>query len=168
MTTSNDLTLANSGKASLPYIERSRQYYEAQGFTAHYQYAQFDEKPFAPLPKPLSNCTVGLVTTSSTYPREPLEPRRVDSGSTLFAPKTLFTADLSWDKDATHTDDIETYCPIESLQRLADQGMIGALSRRFHCAPTEYSHRATLQQDAPELLRRLREDEADVALLVPL
>jgi hypothetical protein len=34
--------------------------------------------------------------------------------------------------------------------------------------PTEYSQRRTIEQDAPEILRRCREDEADAALLVPL
>jgi hypothetical protein len=34
--------------------------------------------------------------------------------------------------------------------------------------PTEYSQRRTLEIDAPDLLTRLREDETDVALLVPL
>jgi len=34
--------------------------------------------------------------------------------------------------------------------------------------PTDYSQRRTLEQDAPEILRRCREDEVDVALLVPL
>jgi len=39
---------------------------------------------------------------------------------------------------------------------------------RFHCVPTDYSQRRTREQDAPALLERLREDAADVALLVPL
>jgi hypothetical protein len=34
--------------------------------------------------------------------------------------------------------------------------------------PTEYSQRATSERDAPEILRRCREDGADAALLVPL
>jgi len=34
--------------------------------------------------------------------------------------------------------------------------------------PTDYSQRRTIEQDAPEVLARCREDAADVALLVPL
>jgi hypothetical protein len=34
--------------------------------------------------------------------------------------------------------------------------------------PTEYSQRRTREQDAPEILRRSREDGADAALLVPM
>jgi len=46
-------------------------------------------------------------------------------------------------------------------------GRLGALTPRFHGAPTNRSQRVTLETDAPELLRRCRDDGADVALLVP-
>ncbi len=150
------------------YIRRSREYYEAQGFERAYRYAHHAAAPFARLPKPLSECTLGLITTASTYPRASLEPRRVDSGPVTPPPERLFADDLSWDKRATHLDDINTYCPIEHLQALIAEGSIGALAPRFHCAPTEYSQSTTSEQDAPELHRRLVEDQADVALLVPL
>ena len=152
----------------VPYIRRSREYYEAQGFERAYRYAHHPDAPFAALPKPLNACTLGLVTTASTYARASLEPRIIDSGSTLTPPERLFTDDLSWDKQATHTDDLNTFCPIEHLQALADQSVIGALAPRFHCAATEYSQRTTLEKDAPEIHQRLLEDGADVALLIPL
>jgi len=152
----------------VPYMRRSREYYEAQGFERAYQYAHHETAPFTRLPKPLSDCTLGLVTTASTYSRAPLEPRKVDSGPTSPPPEKLYTADLSWDKQTTHTDDVNTFCPVVHLQALVQEGVIGALADRFHCAPTEYSQRATLEKDAPELHRRLLEDGADIALLVPL
>ena len=152
----------------VPYMARSRAYYEAQGFEKPYLYAQHDNAPFAALPKPLAQCTLGLVTTASLYHRKPLEPRRIDSASTSQPPERLHTDDLSWDKQATHTDDINSFCPIDPLQELAAVGRIGALAPHFHCAPTDYSQRATLEQDAPEILRRLQDDRADIALLVPL
>ena len=153
--------------APLAYMQRTRAYYEAQGFERAYRYAHFAQTPFTPLAKPLSACTLGLVTTASTYPRAPLEPRKIDSASSRSTPK-LYADDLSWDKQATHLEDVNSYCPVEWLQMLVAQGELGALAPRFHCAPTEYSHRMTLDKDAPEILRRLREDSADVALLVPL
>jgi hypothetical protein len=150
------------------YMARTRAYYQAQGFEHAYQWAHHDSAPFAPLTRLLADCTLGLVTTASTYPRAELEPRKVDSGSTLEPPARLYTADLSWDKGATHTDDVNSFCPIAPLRRLVAQGRLGALAPRFHCAPTEYSQRDTSTHDAPEILRRLREDGAEVALLVPL
>ena len=150
------------------YMDRTRAYYEAQGFERAYAYAQHDDAPFSPLPKPLAECTVGVVTTASLAPRAPLEPRKVDSASTSAPPERLHADDLSWDKEATHLEDRESFCPIGHLRALAEAGVIGALAPRFHCAPTEYSQRATREQDAPELLKRLREDGADVAVLCPL
>jgi hypothetical protein len=44
---------------------------------------------------------------------------------------------------------------------------IGALTSRLHGAPTNRSHRVTMETDAPELLRRCQEDAADAILLVP-
>ena len=153
---------------SVGYMARTRKYYEAQGFEHAYQYAQHDSAPFTPLPKPLEQCTIGLVTTASIMPRANLEPRVIGSASTVQPPEKLFTNDLSWDKEATHTDDINSFCPIRALKDLSNNGIIGNIANRFHCAATEYSHRITREKDAPELLRRLREDGADIALLVPL
>jgi len=156
-----------NSSAPVAYIDRTRAYYEAQGFEKAYRYAHFDSAPFTAMSRPLAQCTVGLVTTASTYRRASLEPRKIDSGSTLTTP-TLYADDLSWDKQATHLDDINSYCPVNLLRELAEAHHIGGLAPRFHCAATEYSHRMTMEQDAPEILRRLREDEVDVALLVPL
>lgn len=153
---------------AVAYMARTRTYYAAQGFERPYTYARHDDAPFAPLPRPLAQCTLGLVTTASLHPREPLEPRRVASAPCEPAPARLYTDDLSWDKEATNTDDVASFCPIAALRRLEQEGALGRVAKRFHCAPTEYSRRTTEQEDAPEILRRLRQDGADVALLVPL
>ena len=155
-------------EGAVRYIDRTHAYYDAQGFEDRYRYAEHDDAPFTPLEKPLSASTVGLVTTASIEHRAPLAPRKVDSGSTEAPPERLFTDDLSWDKNATHTDDRESFLPVDVLKALATEGRVGAVAPRFHCAPTEYSQRATREQDAPEILRRLLQDGADVALLLPL
>ena len=149
------------------YIDRSHSYYRAQGFTEDYRYARHDSAPFAPLPKPIADCTLGLVTTASTYERASLEPRKVDTGE-LKEGVSLYAGDLSWDKDATHLDDLNSFFPVASLNGLVTQGVIGRLTSNFQCLPTEYSHRATLEHDAPEIHARLLADGADIALLVPL
>ena len=48
------------------------------------------------------------------------------------------------------------------------EGRIGGLAPRFHGVPTEYSQRKTLEEDAPQVLARLRDDGADAAILCPL
>ncbi len=46
-------------------------------------------------------------------------------------------------------------------------GRVGGVTPRFHGAPTNRSHRVTVETDAPEILRRCQEDGADAAILVP-
>ncbi len=94
--------------------------------------------------------------------------KEVWSGGTSKPPERLYTSDLAWDKETTHTDDVESFLPIERLRAHLVAGRIGSLAARFHGVPTEYSQRRTIEVDAPEVLRRCREDEVDVALLVPL
>jgi D-proline reductase (dithiol) PrdB len=152
----------------VPYMERTRQFYEAQGFTKAYAWAHFDDIPFTPLEKPLADCRLGYVTTASTYARAATDARFVDSGSMSSPPERLYGDDLSWDREATHMNDRSSYFPVGYLNAMVADGRVGGLADRFHCIPTEYSQRRTLESDAPEILRRLNEDQIDIALLVPL
>ena len=150
------------------YMERSRLYYEAQGFEKAYRWATFDDVPFTPLTKPLSECRLGIVTTSATYARTSMDTRAVDTGTTMPPPERLFADDLSWDKKATHLEDRESYFPILQLERAVDDGRLGSVSPRFYCVPTSYSHRESLTEDGPKIRELCREDDVDIALLVPL
>ena len=46
------------------YIDLSREYYAAHGYTQPYKWMSHEEVPFAKLSKPLSQCRVGLFTTT--------------------------------------------------------------------------------------------------------
>ncbi len=46
------------------------------------------------------------------------------------------------------------------------EGRIGGLSPRFYGTPTNRSQATTIEQDCADLLGLLREDEADVAVIV--
>ena len=150
------------------YIDRTRRYYEAQGFEKPYAWARFDDTPFTPPAKPVAESTLALVTTAALYDRQASDPRYVASGETAQPPERLFGNDLSWDKRATHLDDLNSYFPVDRLGELIEEGRLGGLTRRFHCVPTEYSQRRTMGKDAPDVLERCRQDGADIALLVPL
>ncbi len=94
--------------------------------------------------------------------------RQVHSGSSTKIPDALHTAELAWDKEATHTNDLASFFPLELLQQFVAEGRIGRLAERYHCVPTDYSQRHTLEVDAPKILQACQEDEVDIALLVPL
>ena len=55
------------------YIDKTRAYYEAEGYAKPYEWAHFDHIPFTPFAsvgKPLSQCRVGVVTTSEMARRD--------------------------------------------------------------------------------------------------
>lgn len=150
----------------VPYMERTRQYYRALGYTKDYVWATFAEVPFAPLHKPLSETRIALITTAN--PPDCSGIRHLWQGSTASPPSVLHTGDLAWDKESTHTEDRESFLPIEVASKLAAEGVFAGLTSRFHGVPTDYSHLKTSEVVAPKVLERLREDGADAAILCPL
>ena len=51
------------------YMKRIREYYLGQGYEKPYEWAHFEDVPFAPLTKPLSESTVTLFSTSDVSVR---------------------------------------------------------------------------------------------------
>ncbi len=159
-----------STAATVDYMERTRLYYRALGYQPDYVWAQFQDVPFTQLRKSLPATRIALITTAGPLDRSNRDARgrkQVWSAAVAAAPQA-FDTDLAWDKEATHTDDRETFLPIDAASKLAAAGKFAGLTARFHGAPTDYSHRKTLEQDAPDLLRRLRDDGADAAILSAL
>jgi Glycine/sarcosine/betaine reductase selenoprotein B (GRDB) len=172
------MTQAADHDSPVPYMQRTRDYYVALGFTAPYRWAHYVDVPFTPLAKPLAQARLALITTAAPY-----QPGVGDQGPgarynaaakfyQVYSDSTETIPDLrishvGYDRTHTAADDPNTWFPLRQLQLAVKAGRIGALTPRFHGAPTNRSQRVTNETDAPELLRRCREDAADVALLVP-
>jgi D-proline reductase (dithiol) PrdB len=155
-----------SHRTHVSYIDKSREYYAASGYERPYRWARYEDVPFSRLGKPLSQSRIGVVTTADRAPGA--APRTAK----LFAAPNgegggLFT-EKSWDREATHTRDPETYLPLARLTEHVTAGHVASLSPRFYGVPTDYSQRLTLEHDAPQIEAWMREDGVDVALLVPL
>lgn len=150
------------------YMQKTRNFYRAQGYTKDYQWAHYTDVPFSHLKKPLSECKVAVVTTAMPDSDTGRAQRQVYSCPSLPIPSSMYTDELSWHKSMTHTNDVASFLPLMQLKRCEDEGLIGELGGRFHTIPTEYSQRNTLQNDAPEVLTRCQQDAVDVAILVPL
>src|SRR6202045_5361909 len=164
--------------APIPYMARTREYYQAIGYTIPYRWAHFIDAPFQPLRKPLSRSRVTIVTTAA-----PFDPQKGDQGPgakynggakfySVYDGDTSKTHDLrishiAYDRLHTSADDSGTWFPLPQLQRLASQGRIGKNAPRFFGAPTSRSHRVTLETDAPDILARCRADQVDAGVLVP-
>ena len=160
-------------RSFISYIDRTRQYYAAQGYEEPYRWAHHAAVPFASLAKPLADSCVTVVTTASPFVDQGAQKdapvaKQVWSGETDTTPDRLYTDDLAWDKESTHTNDVESFLPLAALRALVAEGRIGSLARRYHGVPTDYSQRRTREEDAAEILARCREDGVDIALLVPL
>lgn len=161
-------------RSFVSYIDRTREFYAAQGYDKPYRWAHHTAVPFTPLAKPLAESRVAVVTTASPFIGQDGHEgvlrggKEVWSGETAVTPERLYTDDLAWDKESTHTNDVESFVPLGSLRAFVKEGRIGSLAKRFHGVPTDYSQRRTLEVDAPEILARCREDAVDIALLVPL
>jgi len=175
MTPSRDADLADQDQP-IRYIERTHRWYGALGYGNPYRYAEYAEVPFTPLAQPLPESRVALLTTAAPY-----RPDKGDQGAgAAYNAAAKFFAVYSGDTTVDHdlrvshvavdhahlSDDQNCWFPLPALRRAVARGRIGALTPRFHGVPTNRSQRHTLEVDAPEVLKRCREDGADVAVLV--
>lgn len=159
------------------YMERTRAYYAALGY-APYEWACFADVPFSQLKRPLAQSSVALVTTAAPHdpakgdqgPGAPYNAAakfyRVYSGSSATDPD-LRISHVAIDRAHTTAEDQNSYFPLAALRRAADRGQIGGLAPRFHGLPTNRSQRTTIDVDCAELVRRVTEDQAEAAILVP-
>jgi hypothetical protein len=159
-------------------MQRTRDYYVALGYANPYRWAHFADVPFAPLRAPLERTRLALITTAAPHrpeagdqgPGAPYNAAakfyQVYSAPTEKAP-WLGISHVGYDRRHTTAADVNTYFPLARLREAVAAGRIGALTERFHGAPTNRSHRTTVEADVPEILRRCREDGAEAALLVP-
>jgi hypothetical protein len=161
----------------IPYLQRIRDYYLTLGYGTPYRWAQYADVPFQALTKSLKDSTVALITTAAPY-----QPDKGDQGpgarynsSAKFY--KVYSGDTSADHDVrishvgydrihTTAEDMNTWFPLPAMRRLQAKGRFGRIARHFHGAPTNRSHRTTLDVDCPEILMRCRADAVDAAILV--
>lgn len=176
--TEKDLGFAPEEDAPISYMTRTRDWYLALGYGNPYRWAHYEEVPFSPLKKPLSQTTVALLTTASPY-----DPAKGEQG--VGAPYNaeakfykVYSGESALDHDVrishvaidrknTTMEDRNTWFPLPALRAAATTGRIGRLSSRFHGIPTNRSQRHTIEVDCPEVLRRCQEDGVEAVVLVP-
>src|SRR6201992_695730 len=172
------LGFASEEDVPIPYMARTREYYQAIGYATPYRWAHYVAAPFQPLRKPLGQSRVAIVTTAA-----PFDPAKGDQGPgakynggakfySVYDGDSSKTHDLrishiAYDRVHTSADDSGTWFPLTQVQRLSREGRIGDLAPRSFGAPTNRSHRVTLETDAPEILARCRTDQVDAVVLVP-
>jgi D-proline reductase (dithiol) PrdB len=156
------------------YVDTLDTKYGSLGFPP-YDWSRYDDAPFAPLAKPLSQCTVSLLTSGGVS-RCGLPPFQADARNDLRldevapdAPSNDFQIHDSYYDHADADRDLNCVFPIDRLRELAAAGEIGAVAPRLWSGfmGRIYRRRAVMEEKAPELVRALKEDGVDLLVAVP-
>jgi D-proline reductase (dithiol) PrdB len=178
MPSDDQTSFASDEDAPIRYMARTRDYYAAIGYTTPYRWAHYIEAPLQPLRKPLAQSRITIITTAA-----PFDPAKGDQGpgakyngaakfysaydGDTAKPHDLRISHVAYDRVHTSAEDSGSWFPLPQLIRLARAKRIGEVAPRFFGAPTNRSHRVTIETDAPEILARCRADQVDAAVLVP-
>ncbi len=174
---SERLPVPSTEVAPISYITRSGAYYTTLGYEEPYRWAHHTEAPFAPLARPLSECRIGIVTSAAPYRPEfgdqgPHAPYNAEAKFRHVytlpsdAPPDLRISHIGYDRAHTTAEDQDSYFPLKRLREAEAAGRIGSIAARFYGIETTRSQRQTNERDAPEVLRLMREDGVDAAILV--
>ena len=136
--------------------------------------------PWTPLPKPLSECKVALLSSAGIALKDdqPFDQEGERQNPWWGDPTHRIIPKTATEKDVRlyhlHIDpsyaeqDLNCLFPLQRLQEMEDSGRIGRMSER-HYSIMGYilKPERLLQETVPAMIRNLREDMADVVVLVP-
>lgn len=147
--------------------------YERLGYPAYEWVRSAGPPPFTPLTKPLSECRLGLVASGGIYAAGQVAFHYKDDTSIRGIPReapmeSLRTAHFAYDQADARADPNCVF-PLGTLRGLVAEGVIGELTTHAHTFMGGiYSARRVREEVAPALVERLRDERADIALLVPV
>ena len=128
--------------------------------------------PFARPEKPLDDSRIALVTTGGVHlPGQ----RRFDiddfEGDCSYREIPTAAEDLTWTHAYYRPDegsDLDAVFPLKTLRGLVEDGLVGELGpRHFSFMGAIHNPTALVEVTAPEVARKLVEDDADAVLLTP-
>ena len=136
--------------------------------------------PWTPLPKPLSECNVALLSSAGIALKDDLpfdqegEHQNPWWGDPTYRviPKTTTEKDVRLYHlhiDPSHAEqDLNCLFPLQRLQEMEKSGRFGRMSER-HYSIMGYilKPERLLRETVPAMIRNLKEDMADVVVLVP-
>jgi hypothetical protein len=178
MSKASELVFAPEWDQPVRYMERTRSYYLGLGYDNPYVWAHYSNAPFAPLKKPLNQSILGLITTAVPYDAN---KGNQGPGATYNAAAKFYQpyqhliegkidlriAHVGIDRKNANMEDMSCWFPLSAAKQAVRDGKIQSLSPHFYGLPTNRSQRHTLEVDAPLILKMLRADKVDVAVLIP-
>ena len=158
----------------IEYVTRLNEFYRSQGFPV-YRWTINLSAPLAKLGQPLNRCRVAMLTSGGVSRKDApgFDPQaRNDLRLDAIGRDTSAHFFAINDDYYSHTDaerDINCVFPIDRLRELAAAGEIGEV------APHQYSgfmgriyvRSAVVNEAAPALVRKLRDESVDAFVLVP-
>jgi D-proline reductase (dithiol) PrdB len=149
-----------------------------QIFMRTYRYRQFDWRLGAVLQKPLSQARIAVVTSAAFFrPDQPSFDASIRGGDYSFREipleTDLATLQIGHKSDAFNHSGIESdknvALPLDRLRELNAEGRIGDIAPRHYSLMGSISAPARLiSVTAPEIARRLAEDQVNGVLLTPV
>jgi D-proline reductase (dithiol) PrdB len=134
---------------------------------------EFDSAPCTPLPKPLSECTLAIVTTAGIHRRDDKpftggdQTYRVIPSSSAQADILQSHASIGFDRSATYRD-LNVVFPLDRVRELVERGALAALAPNFYSFMGAQRDTTRIQEETgPEVGRRLAEAGVDVVLITP-
>jgi D-proline reductase (dithiol) PrdB len=156
------------------YVDRLNKFYSSQGFPP-YDWTINEEAPLTQLTKPLAECRVSMLTAGgvSRCAAAPWNPNarndlRLDE-ITSDAPSDDFQIHDAYYDHGDADRDLNCLFPIDRLHELAADGVIKEVASRFWSGfmGRIYKRTTVIEETAPALAARLREDGVDLFVLVP-
>lgn len=156
------------------YIERTRATYDKLGYPP-YRWFHADSPPaFTKVSKPLADSRLGMISTAGTYIQGQVAYYYQDDtgirtiGNDTPVGKIRFSH-ITENYLAEARKDPGTVFPLESLQVLQSEGVIGELAENYYaCMGGIYSQNRVRQELIPNLQAVIQEQALDLLLLVPL
>jgi D-proline reductase (dithiol) PrdB len=157
----------------IDYIARTREQYSALGYPAYRWVESATDPPFVRVEKPLAECRLGLIASGGIYAAGQVAFHYADDLSyreiaTDTPTSTLRATHFAYDLTDARSDPNVVF-PLDVLRDLVREGVLGGLAERAYTFMGGiYSARKVRDVLAPELARRVVEDQVDLVLLVPV
>ena len=155
------------------YIDYTRRTYDALGYTPYGWVENDPLTALAPLPCPLSEASLALIASGGIYRKGQQAFHFKDDSSyrlidTEVATDELRITHFAYDLRDARSDPNVVF-PLDGLRNLVSEKQLGRLTRNaVTFMGGIYSARRVREELAPKIVEEVRDQRADIALLVPV
>ncbi len=158
----------------IEYVARLNEFYRSQGFPP-YKWTLNETAPLIRLAKPLNRCRVAMLTSGGVSRKDTpaFNPQarndlRLDAVDRDTSPH-FFAINDDYYNHADAERDINCIFPIERLRELASDGEVGEVAPHHYSGfmGRTYIRTAVVNEAAPALAQKLRDESVDAFVLVP-